>query len=230
MARPGGPALFVVMSMGMMPVTVVVMMVIVMIVIVMIMMMIVAVCMTMMMVVAVRMIVMRMAVIMSARGIGAALGIEGSLDLDHAAAQALHHRLDDMIAANAQALRHQLGRQMAIAEMPGDADQMMRIGALDLEQRLGRRHHLDQPAVFQHQRVAAAKRDGILQIEQEFEAARARHRHASPVTVVEIEHDGVGRRFGPAMLPLDLRGPHHALFLWGMTLSENRFTLFRVMP
>jgi hypothetical protein len=119
---------------------------------------------------------------------------------------------------------------MAIAEMPGDADQMMRVGALDLEQRLGRRHHLDQPSVLEHQRVAAAKCDGVLEVEQEFEAAGSRHRHAPPVTVVEIEHDGVGRRFAPAMLSFDLRGSHHAFFLWGMTLSENRFTLFRVMP
>jgi hypothetical protein len=97
-----------------------------------------------------------------------------------------------MIAADAQALRHDLGRQMAVAKMPGDADQMQRIGAADLEQRLCGRDHLDQPAVFQHQRVAAAQCDGVLQIEQEFQPARARHRHPPPVPVVEIEHDSIG--------------------------------------
>jgi hypothetical protein len=126
---------------------------------------------------------------------------------------------------------------MPIAEMPGDADQMMGIGALDLEQRLGRRHHFDQPSIFQHQRVAAAQGDGVLQVEQEFEAARPRHRHAPPVTIVEIEHDGVGRRFGPAMLPFDLGGADHAFILWGMISAqtlrvcrrENRYPLFRIM-
>ena len=78
--------------------------------------------------------------------------------------------------------------------MPGDAHQMLRIVAANLDQRLGRRHHLDQPAVVQHQRVAAAQRHGVLEVEQEFEPARAGHRHPPPVPVVEIEHDGIGRR------------------------------------
>ena len=137
--------------------------------------------------------------------IGAAFGIERRLDLDDPRAQPLHHRLDDVIAANAQALRHDLCRQMAVAEMPGDPNQMQRIGAADLEQRLGGRHHLDQPSVFQHQRIAAAQRDGVFQIEQEFQPARARHRHPPPVPVVEIEHDGIGRGIassdaGPGLL------------------------------
>ena len=137
-------------------------------------------------------------------GIGAAFGIERRLDLDDARAKPLHHRLDDMVAADAQALRHDLGRQMAVAEMPGDADQMQGIGAADFEQRLGCRDHLDQAAVFQHQRVAAAQCDGVFQVEQEFEPARAGHRHPPPVPIVEIEHHGVGGGFRPAMLALNL--------------------------
>src|SRR5579871_1277766 len=143
-------------------------------------------------------------------GIGAAFRIERRLDLDHARSQPLHHRLDDMITPDAQRLGHDLGRQMAVAEMPGDPDQMMRITSLDLDQRLGGRDHLDQPAVLQHQRIAAAQRNRALEIEQESQSARAGHRHAPPVTVVEIEHHGVGRRLRPAMLPLDLRGADHA--------------------
>src|SRR5262245_17811493 len=120
-------------------------------------------------------------------GIGAALGIERRLDLDDARAQPLYHRLDDVISANAQGFGHDLGRQMAISEMPGEADQMMRIGALDLDQRLRRCHHLDQSAVLKHQRIAAAQRDRIFEIEQEGEPARAGHRHPSAVTIVEVE-------------------------------------------
>ena len=119
-------------------------------------------------------------------------GIERRLDLDDARAQPLHHRLDDVIAADAQAFWHDLGRQMAVAEMPGDPNQMQRIGAADLDQRLRGRDHFDQPSVFQHQRIAAAQRHGVLQIEQKFQPARPRHRHPPPVPVVEIEHDGIG--------------------------------------
>ena len=111
-------------------------------------------------------------VTMSATGIGAAFGIERRLDLDDARPQSLHHRFDDMIAADAQALGHDLGRQMAVAEMPGDPDQMMRIGTADFEQRLRRRHHLDQPAIVEHQRVAAAQRDRVFEIEQKFASPR----------------------------------------------------------
>ena len=142
--------------------------------------------------------------------IGAAFGIERRLDLDDARAQPLHHRLDDVIAADAQALRHDLRRQMAVAEMPGDPDQMQRIGAADFEQRLRGGDHLDQPAVFQHQRIAAAQRDGVFEIEQEFQPARARHRHPPPVPVVEIEHDGIGRGLRPAMLAQDFCRADHA--------------------
>ena len=76
----------------------------------------------------------------TAAGIGAAFGIERRLDLDHAGAEPLHHRLDDVIAPDPQALGHDLRRQMAVAEMPGDPDQMQRIGAPDLDQQIGRAH------------------------------------------------------------------------------------------
>jgi hypothetical protein len=69
----------------------------------------------------------------AAAGIGAAFGIERRIDLDHAGAEPLHHRLDDVIAPDPQALGHDLRRQMAVAEMPGDPNQMVRVGASDLE-------------------------------------------------------------------------------------------------
>jgi hypothetical protein len=44
------------------------------------------------------------------RSIGAAFGIERRLDRDHLGAEPLHHRLDHVIAANAQASAHDLRR------------------------------------------------------------------------------------------------------------------------
>jgi hypothetical protein len=148
-------------------------------------------------------------VIVAAFGIGAAFGIERRFDLDDARAQALDHRLDDVIAPDPQSPWHDLGRQMPVAEMPGEANQMMRIDATNLNQRLRRRHHLDQPAVFQHQRIAAAQRHRVLEVEQEFEPAGANHRHPPAMPVVEIEHDGIGGRLGPAMLRMDMAGTDH---------------------
>ena len=148
-----------------------------------------------------------------ARRIGAAFGIERRLDLDDARAQSLDHRLDDVIPADAQALWHDLRRQMAVAEMPGDPNQMQRIGAADLDQRLRCRHHLDQPSIFQHQRIAAAQRDRVFEIEQELEPAGTRHRHPPPVPVVKIEHDGIGRGVRPAMLAQDCCRADHVSLL-----------------
>lgn len=133
-------------------------------------------------------------------GIGTAFGIERRLDLDDARAETLHHVLDDMIAANAQALCHDLRRQVAIAEMPGEPHQMAGICAAYLDQRLGRCDHLDTTAIFQHQGVAAAQGDGVFQIEQEFQSARPRHHHATTMTIVEVENDGVDGRFNPVVL------------------------------
>jgi hypothetical protein len=81
-------------------------------------------------------------------GIGAALGIERRLDLEDAGAETLHHRFDDVVAADAQPLRHDLRRQMAVAEVPGDPDQMMRIAAANFDERLRRGDHLDQAAIL----------------------------------------------------------------------------------
>jgi hypothetical protein len=158
----------------------------------------------------------------AAAGIGATLGVERCLDLDDPGAEPLHHRLDDVIAPDAQAPSRDLRRQMAVAEMPGDPNQMLRIVAADLGQRLRRRHNFDQPAIVKHQRVAAPQRDRVFQIEQKLQSARARHRHPPPVTIVEIEHDGIGRRLTPAMLRANLRGADHR----GMSRDPG----FREMP
>src|SRR5262249_8454964 len=107
---------FAVMSMGMAVVMTVIVIVMVMTVI-----MVVMIAMIMVMVMAVRVImagvtVLVMRVSMRGAGIGATLGVERRLDLDHACAEPLHHRLDDVIPADAQTLRHDLRRQMAVAE------------------------------------------------------------------------------------------------------------------
>lgn len=98
----------------------------------------------------------------AATGIGPAFRIERRLDGNDARTEAPHHVLDNVIAPDAKSLANNLGGQMAIAKMPGDAHQMKRIGAADLHQRLGGRDHLDQPAVFQHQGIAAPQRNGFL--------------------------------------------------------------------
>lgn len=143
----------------------------------------------------------------------AALGIERRFDFHHTCAEPAHHLLDHVVAADAQGLGQELGRQMPVAEMPGHAHQMARVLAADLDQRLGCRDHLDQAAVFQHQRVAAAQGDDVRQVEQEFQPARAGHRHAPPMPVVEFEHDRVSGRVAPRLCGFDGCGAQHGFAL-----------------
>lgn len=136
-------------------------------------------------------------------GIGSAFRIERRFDSDDTRAEAPHHLLDDVIAPDAKALADDLRRQMAIAEMPGETHEMARIGAANLDQRLWCCDHLDAAAVFQHQRVAAAQGDGVFQVEQKFQSARSRHHHATAMTIVEVENDGVDRGLDPVILAND---------------------------
>ena len=143
---------------------------------------------------------------MTAAGIGAAFRIERRVDRSHARTQSAHHILDDMIAADSKPLAGDLRRQMAVAEMPGDPHHMLRIAGANFGQRLGRGDDLDETAIFQHQRVAAAQRHRLFQIKQELQAVRPGHRHAAPVTVVETKHDRVGRTGRPVRTGVNVRG------------------------
>jgi hypothetical protein len=145
----------------------------------------------------------------SIAGIGAAFRIERGFDLDHPRAEPFHHILNDVVATDSQSARRDLRRQVAITEMPADANEMLRIGATDFQQWLCCCHDLDQTAVLEHQRIAAAQRGCLFQIEQELEPACAGHRHPPPVAIVEIEHNRVSGRLRPAMLRLDLGGADH---------------------
>lgn len=145
---------------------------------------------------------------MATAGIGAAFRIERRFDGNDTRAEATHHLLDHVIAPDAQALADDLGGQMTIAEMPGDPHKMMRIRAANFHQRFGRGDHLDQPPVFQHQRVTATQRHRFFQIEQELKSARAGHRHAPPMPVVETENHRIGG-LGPASRWTHLRRTDH---------------------
>jgi hypothetical protein len=129
--------------------------------------------------------------------IGAAFRIERRLDLQNAGAETAGHVFDDVIAADAQALLQQFGRQVTIAQMPGDARQRRRVGAANLQELFGRGDYFDNAPVFQRQAVAGAQHDRLRQIEQKGEAAHADHRDPPAVAIVIVEHDRVGRLARP---------------------------------
>jgi len=147
------------------------------------------------------MVVMRMimTVVVRVRGaalglhIGAAFRIERRRERDHAGAETLGHRLDDRVPADAQRPWRYFSRQMAVAEVPGDASQGQRIGGPDFHQRFGLGDHLDHTPVLEPQPVAAAQHCRVREVEQEFEPADAGHGDAPAIACIEVEHDRIRR-------------------------------------
>ena len=60
------------------------------------------------------------------------------------------------------------GRQVAVAQVPGDADEMAQIITADFGERLGRGNDLDMPAVFEDEQVTLPQPVRLFQVEQEF--------------------------------------------------------------
>jgi hypothetical protein len=171
---------------------------------------------TMLMLVAmimVRTVIMMMIVAMMMRmhrlRIGPALGVESGLDSPYLPAEALHHRLDHVVAADAQLLPRDLNREMPVAEMPGKAQQMLRAFRADLGQRLARAHNFHHAPILELQRVARAQGDRLRQIEQEIQAAHAFHGEAAAMAIIEIEHHGIGGIAAPISPGDDFRGADH---------------------
>ena len=102
-----------------------------------------------------------------------------------------------MVAADEQMVRADLRRQVAVAEMPGEADEMLRAPGEDAGQRLQRGLDRDQATVVQAERIAVAERYRLGQVEQEREPVLAGHGKAPAVAGVIVEHDGIGRRLAP---------------------------------
>jgi hypothetical protein len=129
--------------------------------------------------------------------ISAAFGIERRFEGDHAGAETLGHRLDDGIAADAQRFWRYFGRQVTVAEMPGDASERQGVGGPDLRQWFGLGDHLDHTSVLEPQTVAAAQHRRFRKIEQKFEPADAGHGDPPAITLVEVEHHRIRRSARP---------------------------------
>jgi hypothetical protein len=158
--------------------------------------------------------------------IGAAFGIERRFQRDHPGAETLGHRLDDGIAADAQGLRRQFGRQMAIAEVPGDAGQRQGVRGPDLRQRFGLGDDFHDAPVLEPQTVAAPQHRRFRKIKQEFEPADAGHGDAPAIARVEVEHHTIRRSPGPIAGRNDfVSAQHHRLFGFGAALGEMEFVL-----
>ena len=90
----------------------------------------------------------------AAVAVGAALGAERRLDMAHPRAQMLQHVLEDMVAADQQAVGLHFAGGVAVADMPGEPGEAAGVRGARLGQRLGRGAQGDAAAVGEAQRQA----------------------------------------------------------------------------
>src|SRR5580698_4531174 len=107
----------------------------------------------------VRMAVMVAVMVLSGwRGVRTAFRIERRFNLDDTPTESAQHLFQHMVAANAQRPCQNLRRYMAVAEMPGDTRQMLRIVAAHFKKQFRRGNDFHQPSVVEDQGVAVTQR------------------------------------------------------------------------
>jgi hypothetical protein len=131
-----------------------------------------------------------------ALGVRAGLGLERRLGPHDASAQARDHGLEDVVAADADPIRENLGRDVTVAEVPRDAAAQVEV-AEDLRDRLGARDDPNDAAGFEREPVALAKRDRLGEVEQKHETLRAPHGDAPAVSAVVGQLDPIDLLLGP---------------------------------
>lgn len=81
---------------------------------------------------------------------------------------------------------------MAVAEVPGEAGQMMRVVRVNLGDRLLRSDHSNGAAIVQREAVAILQAGRLLEVEQEHHVALAAHGDTAAVAAVMRQHHAVG--------------------------------------
>lgn len=129
--------------------------------------------------------------------VGAALGLEGALHRRHRTALPAHHLGQDVVVLDVDRVGGDLGRGMAVADMPGDTHQPQRVLGADLQQALRCGLDLDKAPVLQLYRVAIGQHRGLVEIEQDIEPAIGLEGKAAAIAVVMVEGERVDDALGP---------------------------------
>lgn len=136
-------------------------------------------------------------VVMAAMGvIGAAHRLESGFNRRDRGAKPFQHGTDDVIALDEDTLLVDLGRQMAIAEVPGEFGKMQAVAPGNLEQLFLGGNDLDQIAVLQPQLVAIRKQHGFLEVQHDHLAIVEMQQLAAQMAQIVGKLDLGRRRIG----------------------------------
>jgi hypothetical protein len=123
-----------------------------------------------------------------ARSIRTGLGLERRLDALDACAEASHHRLEHVVARDADAVRQQLARDVPVADVPRQAQEEVR-WSKNVRDRLRAGDNAYHAAIVEQQSVAITQRVRLGQIEQEVESFDRAHREAAAVAAIVRQRD-----------------------------------------
>ncbi len=123
--------------------------------------------------------------------IGAALGLERTLDHAHGTALATDHLGQHMVVLDIDGVRRDLRRCVPVADMPGDAHQPQRVLGPHFEQALHSGPDQDQAAVFELHGIAVIQNRRLVEIEQNLAPAIALQRDAAAIAVLMVERQGL---------------------------------------
>src|ERR1700756_1894589 len=97
--------------------------------------------------------------------VSTAFGLERDLHSRKLRSEAMEHLLDHMVGPNAKNLAPNFGRQMSISQMPGKARELTGFLVPDFDDMFRRRLDLQQPPVFELQRIAVGHGNGFRKVE-----------------------------------------------------------------
>jgi hypothetical protein len=144
------------------------------------------------------------------RLIGAAFRLKRGFHHRHGGAETARHLLQHTVAGDTDAVGQQLRCDVAVAEMPGEAGEVMGVAGDDLRHRLFRRDHGNDPAVIELEAVAMLQMGRLSEVQQEGDVALPAHGDAAAVPAIMRQHHAVGgaRRI-PGAGGKDLIGADH---------------------
>lgn len=150
------------------------------------------------MVVAVLMTMVMMAMIVATAAVVAmvvmmdlGLGLERPLDLAHRAALAANQFGQRGILLDIDRIGGDLGRDMAAAQVPGEARQPQRVLGGDRDQLLRRRPDQDKRTVLELDGIAVVQRGRLVEVEQDVLPAVALERGVARVAAMMVEGEGL---------------------------------------
>ncbi len=128
--------------------------------------------------------------------IGAVFGVEGFADVFGLCALVLQHMGDDRVAVDEDAGRFDLCRQVAVADVPSQLQQMRGVAGADFGEVFGGGDHFDQTAILQLQAIAVVQVGGYFEIDEDFAAIWHGQQFAPDVALFGVEGDAVPRGSG----------------------------------